>query len=80
MLEHRYDLQYLIYTLALHRFLRTRIEDYDYECHFGSICYLFLRGMDPNHPPGTGVFTARPPQELIERLDRCCMGQEDVHE
>ncbi len=78
MLEHRYDLQYLIYTLALHRFLRTRIEDYDYECHFGSIYYLFLRGMDPNHPPETGVFTVRPPQELIERLDRCCMGQEDV--
>jgi exodeoxyribonuclease V beta subunit len=78
MLEHRYDLQYLIYTLALHRFLGSRILDYDYDQHFGGIFYLFLRGMHPNHPPGNGVFFTRPPLALITRLDRCCQGREDT--
>lgn len=76
MLEHRYDLQYLIYTLALHRFLGSRIAEYDYETHFGGVRYLFLRGMDPGNPPGTGIFSIRPPLALINRLDRCCRGIE----
>ncbi len=76
MLEHRYDLQYLIYTLALHRFLAGRIADYDYEIHIGGVRYLFLRGMHPDNPPGTGIFSTRPPLELIDRLDRCCRGIE----
>ena len=80
MFDHRYDLQYLIYTLALHRFLRSRIRDYDYERYFGGIYYLFLRGMDPNHPPKTGVFAARPPLDLINRLDRCCREAENADE
>ena len=78
MLEHRYDLQYLIYTLALHRFLASRIAGYDYEIHFGGIRYLFLRGMHPENPPGTGIFSTRPPLALINRLDRCCRGLERV--
>jgi len=72
MLEHRYDLQYLIYTLALHRFLAGRLRGYSYEEHFGGVSYLFLRGMSPEHEPGTGVFAARPPFALIDRLDTCC--------
>ena len=63
-----YTLQYLIYTLALHRWLRTRIPDYSYEHHFGGAYYLFLRGMDPAHP-GNGVFFDRPSAALIEDLD-----------
>jgi len=72
MLEHRYDLQYLIYTLALHRFLGQRIKEYSYEQHFGGAFYLFLRGMNPAHTTGTGIFSARPPVELINQLDTCC--------
>ncbi len=75
--HHRYDLQYLIYTLALHRFLKTRIRDYSYEEHFGGVLYLFLRGMSPENTPGTGVFADKPPLPLIEQLDRCCAGQEE---
>ncbi len=44
MRDHRYDLQYQIYALALQRFLRSRIPDYEYETHFGGVYYLFLRG------------------------------------
>jgi exodeoxyribonuclease V beta subunit len=71
MLEHRYDLQYLIYTVALHRYLRTRMTGYRYERDFGGIYYLFLRGMNPAYGPACGIFFTRPPRGLIERLDKC---------
>ncbi|MCI5139740.1 MAG: exodeoxyribonuclease V subunit beta, partial [Candidatus Electrothrix sp. AR1] len=70
MLDHRYDLQYLIYTLALHRFLKGRIRAYTYDEHFGGALYLFLRGLHPENEPGTGVFAARPPLALVEALDQ----------
>ncbi|MCI5221242.1 MAG: hypothetical protein D3924_00810 [Candidatus Electrothrix sp. AR4] len=72
MLDHRYDLQYLIYTLALHRFLSGRIKNYEYAEHFGGVLYLFLRGMHPEYESGTGVFAACPPFALIDALDACC--------
>ena len=44
--EHRYDVQYLLYTLATHRYLKHRLgEAYDYERDFGGVYYLFLRGL-----------------------------------
>jgi len=67
--QHRYDLQYLIYTVALHRFLGRRVPLYDYERDFGGVYYLFLRGMRPEHGPRYGVWCDRPPLGLIERLD-----------
>uniref|UniRef100_UPI003AA951A5 exodeoxyribonuclease V subunit beta n=1 Tax=Candidatus Electronema sp. TJ TaxID=3401573 RepID=UPI003AA951A5 len=70
MLEHRYDLQYLIYSIALRRFLARRIKGCSYERHFGGVFYLFLRGMRPDF--GAGVFADKPPQALIEGLDSCC--------
>ena len=65
---HRYDLQYQLYTLALHRYLRHRIADYRYDAHFGGVIYLFLRGVDANDPR-SGVFSTRPAAELIEKMD-----------
>lgn len=74
MAEHRYDLQYQLYTLALHRYLGHRLADYDYERHFGGVIYLFLRGVDPEHP-GNGVFRRRPSQEFVECLDQLFRGE-----
>ncbi len=68
MQSHRYDLQYQLYTLALHRYLRHRIADYDYQRHFGGVIYLFLRGMDGSSP-GAGCFTTRPDEMLINQMD-----------
>jgi exodeoxyribonuclease V beta subunit len=68
MRSHRYDLQYQLYTLALHRYLRHRIADYRYDTHFGGVIYLFLRGIDPGEPQ-SGIFTARPEAALIEKMD-----------
>ncbi len=68
MAEHRYDLQYQLYSLALHRYLRYRIPDYDYARHFGGVFYCFLRGMTPD-APGQGVFHCRPGSALIDGMD-----------
>jgi exodeoxyribonuclease V beta subunit len=68
--ERRYDLQYLLYTLALHRYLRARLAGYDYERHFGGVYYLFLRGMRPETGAQYGVYRARPELALVEGLDR----------
>ncbi|MGB7933700.1 MAG: 3'-5' exonuclease, partial [Gammaproteobacteria bacterium] len=68
--ERRYDLQYLLYTLGLHRYLRQRLCGYDYARHFGGIYYLFLRGMRPESGPACGVYFDRPDPALVETLDR----------
>jgi len=70
MARDSYYLQYLFYTLALHRHLRLRLPDYDYDRHFGSVFYLFLRGMDPAAGPRYGVYRTRPEKALVEALDR----------
>ena len=69
MAEHRYDLQYLIYTVALHRHLKRSVAGYDYQRHFGGVYYLFLRGLTPRLP-GNGVYHDRPALALVEALDR----------
>ena len=65
MVEHRYDLQYQLYSLALHRLLALRLPGYDFDQHFGGVFYLFLRGM-----PQGGIFHTRPSRELVLGLDR----------
>lgn len=67
MAREHYYLQYLIYTVALHRYLSVRLRGYDYETHFGGIYYLFLRGIDPKKK--TGIFRDRPRLELIVALE-----------
>lgn len=73
MIEHRYDLQYQLYSLALHRFLATRVPEYDYERHFGGVYYLFLRGIDGQ--PGNGIFYARPSAAFITELEHLIDGE-----
>ena len=74
MEHHHYYLQYHLYTLALHRYLRHRVPDYDYDTHMGGVYYLFFRGMvGPDTPSQDGVvsgcFYDRPPAEVIHALD-----------
>ncbi|MEE7571401.1 exodeoxyribonuclease V subunit beta [Citrobacter werkmanii] len=75
MQAHRYDLQYQLYTLALHRYLRHRIADYDYERHFGGVIYLFLRGVD-GQDPQQGIYATRPDGEMIALMDEMFAGAE----
>ncbi|MEF9888386.1 exodeoxyribonuclease V subunit beta [Citrobacter sp.] len=73
MQAHRYDLQYQLYTLALHRYLRHRITDYEYERHFGGVIYLFLRGIDSENPQ-QGIYATRPDGALIALMDEMFAG------
>jgi exodeoxyribonuclease V beta subunit len=66
VLVKRYEVQYVLYTLALHRLLKSRLPDYNYEQHMGGAVYLFLRGIDSPH---AGVHTLRPAWALIDQLD-----------
>ncbi|RAU49697.1 MULTISPECIES: exodeoxyribonuclease V subunit beta [unclassified Pseudomonas] len=71
ILESRYDLQYVLYLLALHRQLKARLAGYDYDRHMGGAVYLFVRG---SRSASRGAWFTRPPRELIENLDRLFQG------
>ena len=68
-----YPVQYLFYLTALHRLLRLRLPDYDYERHIGGVFYLFVRGMSPE-APGSGVYRDAPTRDCIEAIDACFSG------
>jgi exodeoxyribonuclease V beta subunit len=72
VLHKRYEVQYVLYTLALHRLLKVRLPGYNYTQHMGGAVYLFLRGI---HAEGAGVHLQRPSQVLIEALDDLFAGQ-----
>ncbi|WP_199611466.1 exodeoxyribonuclease V subunit beta [Flocculibacter collagenilyticus] len=74
MTSHHYHLQYLIYVVALQRYLSLRLPNYDYDMHIGGVYYLFLRGMSANTNDDTGIFRDKPPKQLIDQLDALFTG------
>jgi exodeoxyribonuclease V beta subunit len=64
-----YDLQYLIYTVALVHYLKIRLPDFDYGTQFGGVFYLFVRGIHPELP-GNGVFFDLPSHDLVSNLSQ----------
>ena len=72
MCDHHYVLQYHLYALALHRFLKSRLPSYSYGAQFGGIFYAFLRGIDGKTT--RGWFFDRPSENLISALDSMCQG------
>lgn len=75
MIEHRYDFQYQLYTLALHRLLKSRLPDYHYETHIGGVFYTFLRGMQGQK--GFGIYYNKPNFALIDGLDKIFSGENE---
>ena len=69
-----YDLQYLLYTLALHRYLRTRLPDYDPKQHLGGVHYLYLRGMTQGQT--TGIYHRDTDLTALHALDTLFTGTE----
>ena len=68
--EHQqYDLQYLIYSVALNRYLTRQISGYIPEQHFGGVYYFYLRGMAAGNAQPLGVFYTAIDAELLESLD-----------
>jgi exodeoxyribonuclease V beta subunit len=73
MHDAHYPLQALLYSVALHRYLRSRVQAYDPQVHLGGVLYLFLRGMAGSGTPRVGgqpcgVFSWKPPAGLIVEL------------
>jgi exodeoxyribonuclease V beta subunit len=73
--EADYFLQYLIYSVALQRYLKSRLPNYRYESHFGGCLYLFLRGMGAEPTIGNsdeqpGVYFDRPAEALLDSLSQ----------
>ena len=70
MRHSEYDLQALIYTVALHRWLRFRLgAAYDHARDFGGIRYLFCRGLDAGRADSPGIHAQRFAPELVQALD-----------
>jgi len=74
-----YPLQAILYMVALHRYLRWRLPGYNPEEHLGGAVYLFLRGMAGPGAPTVdgrtcGVFSWRPPSELVVELSDLLAG------
>ena len=72
MTQHHYPLQALIYTVALHRYLRGRLDGYTADSHLGESWYLFVRAV--GLAGGSGVWRRRWPSALIEALDAAFSG------
>lgn len=68
MNESNYHLQYCIYTVAMKRFLESKLGDsFDYIKHFGGVIYLFLRGVRKG--ASTGIYTNKLPLDKVEKLE-----------
>jgi exodeoxyribonuclease V beta subunit len=80
MREAHYPLQALLYSVALHRYLRWRQPGYDPEHHLGGVLYLFLRGMCGPETPVVdgmtcGAFSWSPPTSLVVALSDLLAGR-----
>lgn len=73
-----YPLQYLIYTVAVNRYLERRIPDFRYETHFGGVLYLYLRGID-NSRPTNGIYFDKPDASLVRGLSECLINCEEAY-
>ncbi|MNM97730.1 RecBCD enzyme subunit RecB [compost metagenome] len=80
MRHSEYDLQALIYTVALHRWLRFRIgAGYDYARDFGGIRYLFCRGLDASRTQSPGLYAHSFAPELVHAVDELFAGGQAGH-
>ena len=76
MQKNLYPLQYLLYTVALNRYLSLRVNNYRYSSHFGGVIYVFLRGVSMENGESKGFFRDLPPEGFIEALTNLLIEEE----
>ncbi len=69
---HAYRLQALLYSVAVQRYLRQRVTQYDAATHLGAAIYLFVRATQL--APGAGVWQQRFDPALLDAVDRAFGG------
>jgi exodeoxyribonuclease V beta subunit len=71
MADNHYRFQALLYTLAIDRFLRQRVDGYRRSTHLGAAIYLFVRavGIAPQSAPRAGIWTERFDDALLDAVD-----------
>ena len=62
-----YHLQYHLYSLAVYKYLRSRLSDFDYERDFGGVVYIFLRGVRLGRE--SGLFLTRPDLKVVMEME-----------
>lgn len=67
MNDNNYHLQYLLYTLAVKKYLESRLSHFDYHGQFGGVIYVFVRGVRAGSE--YGIFTHKPSLEKIHALE-----------
>jgi len=67
ILNASYDLQYHLYTVALIKYLRSKIPDFDYDKDFAGVAYLFVRGIEAGS--SNGVWFHKPDKDVILKLE-----------
>lgn len=71
-----YWLQAALYLVALHRYLKVVMKDYNMRQHLGGASYLYLRGMDGQS--NAGVHYWKPDDAFIEKLDEILSAKAEV--
>lgn len=66
MQQLNYQLQLIIYTMAVTKYLRSRLGSFDYES-FGGVIYCFVRGM--RRGSQNGIYFFRPEEKLISQME-----------
>ncbi|MCC2624592.1 MAG: hypothetical protein K0R14_465 [Burkholderiales bacterium] len=71
MAEHHYYLQYLLYLVALKRYLQVRLKVDDATNLIGGSIYYYVRGIyTHNAKPGDGIFIDDSCHQLVSKLDK----------
>lgn len=71
MLDAGYDLQAYIYTVALVKYLRDRVPNFDYNRDIGGVAYLFVRGMENGSE--NGVWFHKPDRDKVAEMEKILM-------
>jgi exodeoxyribonuclease V beta subunit len=68
MHESYYYLQSAIYLFSLHKYLKKRLPDYDFQQHIGGAFYMYVRGIK-NDFADTGIYSIKPELKTLELLE-----------
>ncbi|WP_343152545.1 exodeoxyribonuclease V subunit beta [Buchnera aphidicola] len=78
IIKHRYDIQSLLYIIALNRYLKNKIKKYNFNQNFGGFYFLFIRGMylEKNKTnENNGIYHFLPKENCINKLDNFFKGK-----